>query len=70
VLFTDGMLVIALKMKRLARIFRSIRNCGTGELDAENECAFGLGYGNFHDGFAASVEFAQQCFAVENLRKA
>ena len=36
-LFTDGTLAITVKVKKIAKIFRKIPNCGDGELDAENE---------------------------------
>ena len=69
-LFTDGTLAITVKVKKITKIFRKIPNCGDGELDAEMEWySDWVGLWEFGGGFAASVEFAQQCFAVENCEK-
>jgi len=68
-LFTDGTLAITLKVKKITKIFRKIRNFGDGEMDVE-KIGIRVGLWKFAGRFRGIGRVpAGNAFAVENCEK-
>jgi hypothetical protein len=57
-------LLFAVQVQEIPQVFSKVVDCVKGELNAE-VCGVGIRDRDLKDGFSATVELAQQCFAVE-----
>ena len=64
VLFPESALPFAVEVQEVAQILGEVPNAGDGELDSEVR-GVRVCDGNLQDHFTASVELAQECFAIE-----
>ena len=63
-LSANAALLFAVQVQEIPQVFSKVVDCVKGELNAE-VCGVGIRDRDLKDGFSATVELAQQCFAVE-----
>ena len=67
VLFAYCALLLAVEGQQIAEVFSEVPDGGDGDLDSEVS-RVGICDWDLEDGFAAAVELAQECLAVEQPR--